>query len=67
MRTDPERLRFEIEASEGAARAGRLLTAHGPVATPAFVPLATKATVRSQTAAEVAGSATRWCSATPST
>jgi queuine tRNA-ribosyltransferase len=55
VRTDPERLKFEIEASEGAARAGRLLTAHGPVATPAFVPLATKATVRSQTAAEVAG------------
>jgi queuine tRNA-ribosyltransferase len=54
VRTDPERLRFEIEASDGAARAGRLLTAHGPVETPAFVPLATKATVRSQTAAEVA-------------
>ena len=55
MRTDPERLRFEIEAGDGAARTGRLLTAHGPVATPAFVPLATKATVRSQTGAEVSG------------
>ncbi|HEX6117014.1 MAG TPA: tRNA guanosine(34) transglycosylase Tgt [Solirubrobacterales bacterium] len=55
MRTDPERLTFEIQASEGAARTGRLLTAHGPVETPAFVPLATKATVRSQTSAEVAG------------
>ncbi len=55
MRNDPERLVFEIDASDGAARAGRLLTAHGPVATPAFVPLATKATVRSLTSAEVAG------------
>jgi queuine tRNA-ribosyltransferase len=55
VRQDPGRLTFEIEATEGAARAGRLLTAHGPVATPAFVPLATKATVRSQTSAEVAG------------
>jgi queuine tRNA-ribosyltransferase len=53
VRQDPERLTFEIEAGDGAARAGRLLTAHGPVATPAFVPLATKATVRSQTSAEV--------------
>ena len=55
MRNDPERLEFEIEAREGAARAGRLLTAHGPVATPAFVPLATKATVRSLSSNEVAG------------
>jgi queuine tRNA-ribosyltransferase len=54
VRTDPDRLKFEIEATEGAARAGRLLTAHGPVATPAFVPLATKATVRSLTSAQVA-------------
>jgi queuine tRNA-ribosyltransferase len=54
VRNDPGRLAFEIDASEGAARTGRLLTAHGPVATPAFVPLATKATVRSLTAAEVA-------------
>jgi len=55
MRRDPERLKFEIQASDGRARAGRLITGHGPVATPAFVPLATKATVRSLTAAEVAG------------
>ena len=54
MREDPERLEFEIEASDGAARTGRLVTSHGPVATPAFVPLATKATVRSLSSAEVA-------------
>ncbi len=37
-----------IEARDGAtnARAGRLRTAHGNVRTPAFVPLATKATVK---------------------
>jgi queuine tRNA-ribosyltransferase len=55
VRRDPERLEFEIDSCDGSARAGRLITAHGPVVTPAFVPLATKATVRSLTAAEVAG------------
>jgi queuine tRNA-ribosyltransferase len=54
VRNAPERLRFEITARDGAARTGRLLTAHGPVATPAFIPLATQATVRSLAAAEVA-------------
>jgi queuine tRNA-ribosyltransferase len=53
MRTDPERLRFEIAARDGAARTGRLHTAHGPVVTPAFIPLATRATVRSLEAGEV--------------
>ena len=47
MRRDSDRLEFEVTARDGAARAGRLITAHGPVETPAFVPLATKATVRS--------------------
>ena len=54
MRSEPDRLRFEISARDGAARAGRLHTAHGPVETPAFVPLATKATVKSLEAGEVA-------------
>jgi queuine tRNA-ribosyltransferase len=54
VRTDPERLTFEITARDGAARAGRLMTAHGPVATPAFVPLATKGSVRSLDGPEVA-------------
>jgi queuine tRNA-ribosyltransferase len=36
------------------ARAGMIATAHGEIHTPAFVPLATKATVRSLTLAEVA-------------
>ncbi|MGH2904689.1 MAG: tRNA guanosine(34) transglycosylase Tgt [Solirubrobacteraceae bacterium] len=47
---------FTIEARDGAsdARAGVLETAHGDVRTPAFVPLATKATVKGLLPAEVA-------------
>jgi queuine tRNA-ribosyltransferase len=46
---------FEILASDGSsrARAGILKTSHGEVRTPAFVPLATKATVRGLIPAEV--------------
>ena len=54
MRRDPARLRFEIEARDGKARAGVLHTAHGAVRTPAFIPLATKGTVRGLESAEVA-------------
>ena len=38
---------FTIEATVGAARAGVLHTAHGDVPTPAFMPVGTKATVKS--------------------
>ena len=46
-----------IEARDGAtsARAGQLHTAHGDVRTPAFVPLATKATVKGLLPQEVKG------------
>jgi queuine tRNA-ribosyltransferase len=54
MRAEPERLSFEVEARDGSARAGVLRTAHGPVATPAFIPLATKGTVRGLDSIEVA-------------
>ncbi len=54
MRVDSERLRFEIDARDGSARAGVLHTAHGPIETPAFIPLATKGTVRSLESREVA-------------
>jgi queuine tRNA-ribosyltransferase len=47
MRNEPQRLGFEIEARDGGARAGLLHTAHCTVQTPAFIPLATKGTVRS--------------------
>ena len=55
MRLEPQRLSFEVGANDGAARAGVLQTAHGPVQTPAFIPLATKGTVRSLDGQEVAG------------
>jgi queuine tRNA-ribosyltransferase len=47
---------FTIEARDGSsdARAGLLKTGHGDVRTPAFVPLATKATVKGLLPAEVA-------------
>jgi queuine tRNA-ribosyltransferase len=45
---------FDITARDGAARAGVINTPHGPVRTPAFVPLASTATVKSLHAAEVA-------------
>ena len=54
MRVEPDRLRFEIQARDGAARAGTLHTAHGPIETPAFIPLATKGTVRGLESREVA-------------
>ncbi len=54
MRVESERLRFEIGARDGDARTGILHTAHGPVRTPAFIPLATKGTVRGLEAREVA-------------
>jgi len=53
VRSDPERLRFEITARDGAARTGRLHLAHGTVETPAFIPLATRGSVRSLAASEV--------------
>jgi queuine tRNA-ribosyltransferase len=53
MRVETDRLRFEIEARDGTARAGVLHTAHGPVRTPAFIPLATKGTVRGLESEEV--------------
>jgi queuine tRNA-ribosyltransferase len=38
---------FEVTARDGAARAGILRTAHGEIATPAFMPVGTKGTVKS--------------------
>ena len=37
---------FVITATDGAARAGTLRTAHGDIPTPAFMPVGTKATVK---------------------
>jgi len=53
VRQEPARLSFEIEARDGDARRGLLHTPHGPVATPAFIPLATKGSVRGMSSREV--------------
>ena len=37
---------FEVLARDGDARAGRLATAHGEAATPAFMPVGTRAAVK---------------------
>jgi queuine tRNA-ribosyltransferase len=37
---------FELATTDGAARRGLLVTAHGAVATPAFMPVGTQATVK---------------------
>jgi queuine tRNA-ribosyltransferase len=47
--------RFVLEATDGAARAGVLHTAHGPIHTPAFMPVGTKGTVKTLLPEEVRG------------
>ena len=37
---------FELIATDGAARAGRLTTGHGAVETPVFMPVGTRGTVK---------------------
>ncbi len=37
---------FTLEATDGTARAGTIATAHGAIPTPAFMPVGTKATVK---------------------
>jgi queuine tRNA-ribosyltransferase len=41
--------RFELLGTDGAARRGRLHTAHGTIETPAFMPVGTQATVKATT------------------
>ena len=50
---------FEILASDGAARTGRLTTAHGAIETPAFMPVGTAATVKAMTPDGVAATGAR--------
>jgi queuine tRNA-ribosyltransferase len=46
-------IRFELLATDGAARLGRLQTPHGPVDTPVFMPVGTQATVKGLTPDQV--------------
>ncbi len=45
---------FRVTATEGAARSGSLTTPHGPVETPAFLPVGTNGTVKGLSVEEVA-------------
>jgi queuine tRNA-ribosyltransferase len=47
------RPQFSVQASDGAARVGMLLTAHGVVETPAFMPVGTYGTVKAMTPEEL--------------
>jgi len=46
-------MRFEVLASDGLARRGRLTLAHGVVETPAFMPVGTYGTVKAMSPAEL--------------
>lgn len=46
-------VRFEVVGKCGQARAGILQTSHGPVHTPAFMPVGTQATVKALSAEEI--------------
>ncbi|MYB76504.1 MAG: tRNA guanosine(34) transglycosylase Tgt [Chloroflexi bacterium] len=49
----PNVVSLRIEATDGAARVGTLTTSHGMVSTPAFMPVATQASVKALTSDEV--------------
>jgi queuine tRNA-ribosyltransferase len=44
---------FQVRVSEGAARSGTLLTTHGVIETPAFMPIGTYGTVKAMTPEEL--------------
>jgi len=52
-------LGFEVLARDGAARVGRLTTAHGVVETPVFMPVGTAATVKAMTPEGLAATGAR--------
>ncbi|HCS71691.1 MAG TPA: tRNA guanosine(34) transglycosylase Tgt [Rhodospirillaceae bacterium] len=49
-----KKMQFTVSATDGRARRGRLDTAHGPMETPAFMPVGTAATVKAMTPEAVA-------------
>ena len=53
------RLRFDILATDGQARRGRLETAHGTIETPAFMPVGTRGAVKGMTAQELEAAGAR--------
>lgn len=55
MSTGGTAMRFELEATDGTARAGRLRFARGEVETPVFMPVGTYGTVKAMTPEELEG------------
>src|SRR5438105_15065712 len=54
----PEPFSFRLLAADGAARCGEIVTPHGTVATPAFMPVGTQATVKGLAPATVRATGT---------
>ena len=52
-------IRYQLDGTCGNARAGRILTGHGEVPTPAFMPVGTQATVKALSSEEVAATGAR--------
>ena len=50
MKTAVSSFTYQTVATNGAARAGVISTAHGEIATPAFMPVGTTGTVKAMTA-----------------
>ena len=48
-----EPFRFNLMATDGAARRGEIVTPHGAIQTPAFMPVGTQATVKAVMPEEV--------------
>jgi len=44
---------FKLEKQDGQARAGRIMTAHGIIETPIFMPVGTRASVKTMTSADL--------------
>ena len=51
-------MQFDVKATDGTARHATLRLAHGPVETPAFMPVGTQATVKTMTPAELVAAGT---------
>ena len=51
----PPAFSFQLDHTDGSARAGAIHTPHGSAPTPLFMPVATQATVKGLTPEEVAG------------
>ena len=59
MSAPPGDIGFRLPATDGAARRGALATAHGPIETPAFMPVGTAATVKALTPQMLAATGAR--------